>query len=663
MNQTMPPPLKPGPNQPEQPTPEEWRGQLMRHIGKRKRRVMFVRTLAVTLAFAIIAIGLVMALFLGDALTPNSLRISIGQDGQELLSRNHLNSWTSTAWHTFGKIENDEIVWGEERSGEVRVLEHSGDQQLVAFMKSRARVYSTMEDALSADTEGEAVSFGTYVPKVAGVAASKDGVALAWISGGNLYATRGGPQQPIAKKVEVPEGAPVRQALVRGPKGRFLLLTEFANKAEEGAKVSHRLVALTFTISSVEAEESDTAEDPSGGHKADAMPDQDGDGTTTAEAPESGSAGSTEEPNASVQMAWQANDVQTLDVSEEVRFFFYAALKDRTLVFYLPTAGETWKYRVLSASESAGEARDASGVLQEQLAAMYGGGAGISVFGPSVANFQYPHIYGYDNEVRIYLFKQGDQQIKVASASVSESGEIGEFDTDRSIAVENAGIPLPAGIPMALLGLAFAGLIGCVVWLAVNRPIDPDQFMREIVADRVGRDTEKLEKPVATPLDELIPWAGLTRRALAFFVDYLVCIPLIYAVAEFSGRSTEAALNLFPLSTEYIMDGLVERGMALLVIAVYGFVCETMWGRTLGKRILGMRVVTPKGQALGAERVFLRNIMRALELCYPPFVMGAMFAVIFTRKHQRIGDFIAGSAVRIEAPSDDDGPLQEPSDF
>ena len=93
-----------------------------------------------------------------------------------------------------------------------------------------------------------------------------------------------------------------------------------------------------------------------------------------------------------------------------------------------------------------------------------------------------------------------------------------------------------------------------------------------------------------------------------------------------------------------LMFDTLTVGIALFFLwasVVYFFVCELTVGQTLGKKLLGLRVMKRDGTPPGAAAIAGRNIVRLIE---EPFL--ALIALVATRKRrQRIGDLIAGTTV------------------
>lgn len=88
---------------------------------------------------------------------------------------------------------------------------------------------------------------------------------------------------------------------------------------------------------------------------------------------------------------------------------------------------------------------------------------------------------------------------------------------------------------------------------------------------------------------------------------------------------------------------LVWWGVSSGVYVLYALVAELFAGRTLGKLILGTRVLGESGAAPRVWQLVTRNLMRILEL-FPQFWIVAFF-VLMSRNRQRLGDIFARTVV------------------
>jgi uncharacterized RDD family membrane protein YckC len=81
---------------------------------------------------------------------------------------------------------------------------------------------------------------------------------------------------------------------------------------------------------------------------------------------------------------------------------------------------------------------------------------------------------------------------------------------------------------------------------------------------------------------------------------------------------------------------------------LHAAIAEIIWGRSLGKMFVGLRVAGLDGKRAPINAVLLRNFMRLIEV---PCMMGFPLLVIFFNPlRQRLGDFAAGTIVVAKIP-------------
>jgi len=133
-----------------------------------------------------------------------------------------------------------------------------------------------------------------------------------------------------------------------------------------------------------------------------------------------------------------------------------------------------------------------------------------------------------------------------------------------------------------------------------------------------------------------LPLAGPVSRLLALAIDGMITTAAIVAISTVSGA-------LVPLLGEYVVAAVI-----LLYFGVqigYGVALEWLWnGRTVGKRVLGLRVVDAQGLRLTFAQVLIRNLLRAVDSLPIFYLLGGMVCVLNARL-QRLGDLAAGTIV------------------
>jgi uncharacterized RDD family membrane protein YckC len=104
-------------------------------------------------------------------------------------------------------------------------------------------------------------------------------------------------------------------------------------------------------------------------------------------------------------------------------------------------------------------------------------------------------------------------------------------------------------------------------------------------------------------------WA---RRLIAFVIDavivtvVLAIIAIVVSIPFIIGLSfSSTALGAFPAWWGLSLGGLIP-----LVVFLYFFLAEGLYGRTLGKEIMGLRVQRVDGKPMDLRNSFVRNISK-----------------------------------------------------
>ncbi len=67
-------------------------------------------------------------------------------------------------------------------------------------------------------------------------------------------------------------------------------------------------------------------------------------------------------------------------------------------------------------------------------------------------------------------------------------------------------------------------------------------------------------------------------------------------------------------------------------------------GRTLGKKVIGIRVIQDNGHSVTLLSSLIRNLLRIIDSLPASYFLGMMM-MFFHSKHKRLGDFVAGTIV------------------
>jgi uncharacterized RDD family membrane protein YckC len=135
--------------------------------------------------------------------------------------------------------------------------------------------------------------------------------------------------------------------------------------------------------------------------------------------------------------------------------------------------------------------------------------------------------------------------------------------------------------------------------------------------------------------------AGPISRSLAWLLDaaaILVATMLIGSVLRaLVSYNPDVSAALFLVALFLISFG-------------YAMVFEWFWsGQTLGKRVLGLRVMDVRGLRLQPYQIIIRNLLRAVDSLPVAYLLGGL-TCLFNRHAQRLGDLAANTIVIRERP-------------
>lgn len=153
------------------------------------------------------------------------------------------------------------------------------------------------------------------------------------------------------------------------------------------------------------------------------------------------------------------------------------------------------------------------------------------------------------------------------------------------------------------------------------------------------------------------------KRALATVIDNALFLGVWSLLAYLSSNSIQptkflAMFNFFPYGGRsyyvagYTCKPLIDLGLStfwplavfIMFYIIYYLVTEGIWGKTLGKKILGLKVVSEQNQKAGFWKVLVRNVFRLLDAAPFWYILGTI-AYWLSPSRQRIGDHLAQTQV------------------
>jgi uncharacterized RDD family membrane protein YckC len=130
--------------------------------------------------------------------------------------------------------------------------------------------------------------------------------------------------------------------------------------------------------------------------------------------------------------------------------------------------------------------------------------------------------------------------------------------------------------------------------------------------------------------------AGPVTRFLAWIVDW-ACVAMASIVTG----------TLFGILRIFSWDVATAASIVCYFIVSIGYPIFSEWrwrGQTIGKRVLGLRVMDSHGLRLQFSQIVVRNLLRFVDLLPAFYAFGGIFAFM-SRRSQRLGDLAANTIV------------------
>lgn len=158
-----------------------------------------------------------------------------------------------------------------------------------------------------------------------------------------------------------------------------------------------------------------------------------------------------------------------------------------------------------------------------------------------------------------------------------------------------------------------------------------------------------------TGVDVELKIAGPGGRSFAFVIDWHIRLLLALAWYVLGSLALIGSLSAADVS-ESAGTGFVYVVVlpASALFFLYHPVLEiAMRGRTPGKRMAGIRIVTQTGEVPSAGAILIRNVLRLLDSLPGVYAIG-LAATVLSEQSVRIGDMAAGTLLVYEDTTEED---------
>ena len=173
----------------------------------------------------------------------------------------------------------------------------------------------------------------------------------------------------------------------------------------------------------------------------------------------------------------------------------------------------------------------------------------------------------------------------------------------------------------------------------------PLQHSKTAPGNRWSTITIQTPEGISFPLTIASPFT----RLIALVVDLLCIAVATSAITTILGLARVISWD-FAAAASAICAFVIRMG--------YPIALEWLWrGQTVGKRLVRIQVVDEQGTQLRFSQIFVRNILRVVDMM-PIFYMVGGVSCLLTSRGQRIGDIMANTIV-VQHPSITDPDLAQ----
>jgi uncharacterized RDD family membrane protein YckC len=143
-------------------------------------------------------------------------------------------------------------------------------------------------------------------------------------------------------------------------------------------------------------------------------------------------------------------------------------------------------------------------------------------------------------------------------------------------------------------------------------------------------------------------YAGLGRRFLALLVDFALFCACFFPVT----RLAKGVWLMSPMDHDWVNGLFIFDPICLaflVIMTLYMVLLEGLLGMTLGKWLLGLRVVGQDGRRPGLWKSCIRNFLRSIDSLPTLNILGVIL-ILKSREKARFGDRVGGTRVIIVRP-------------
>ncbi len=144
-------------------------------------------------------------------------------------------------------------------------------------------------------------------------------------------------------------------------------------------------------------------------------------------------------------------------------------------------------------------------------------------------------------------------------------------------------------------------------------------------------------------------FASLGSRFLALVIDWVLFCAVFFPIT----RIVKGTWLMTSADHIWRIGWMISDPLCVIffiIIVAYYVLLEAYLGWTVGKRLLGLRVVAVGGGKPGLRKALVRNGLRVID-GLPAFSILGIVLILVTKERTRLGDIVAGTRVLRIQPS------------
>jgi uncharacterized RDD family membrane protein YckC len=136
-------------------------------------------------------------------------------------------------------------------------------------------------------------------------------------------------------------------------------------------------------------------------------------------------------------------------------------------------------------------------------------------------------------------------------------------------------------------------------------------------------------------MDEM-NFASLKERIIAALLDFVLFLVIFFPITYL----IKGVWVMSPIDHQWAYGLFITDPIciAFLVIMIFYFIAlEARFGQTLGKLIMGIKIIDKEGNSPGFRKSLIRNLLRVVDALPSLYILG-IYLISTSEKNQRYGD-------------------------